>query len=98
MSNAIFHNPTLGNLNLTQVVEEILNFIKQEPEDNYDIIVGTDSKTNEKEGEVDFVTAIVVHRLGKGGRYFWSRLKRNRIYRVWSKIIRTFRKKAEKPK
>jgi len=42
------------------------------PADLFSIVVGTDSQTYY--GEAEYVTAIVVHRVGKGGRYFWRRV------------------------
>ncbi|KKP63228.1 MAG: hypothetical protein UR56_C0001G0035, partial [Candidatus Roizmanbacteria bacterium GW2011_GWC2_34_23] len=38
----------------------------------YEIIVGTDSQKTEK-GGYDFVSALVIHRIGAGGIYFWKR-------------------------
>lgn len=79
----IFHNPTLGKMNLKKVIQEILSFMEVDPKRRYDIVVGTDSEGN---GKVDFVTAIVVHRIGKGGRYFWKREFRNNINHLRPKI------------
>lgn len=81
-----YHSPTLGRLSFTEVVDEILTMLSAAPEDQYEVVVGTDSQTYAS--EVDYVSAIVVHRVGKGGRYFWRREKdkrpvslRERIYR-----------------
>jgi predicted RNase H-related nuclease YkuK (DUF458 family) len=38
----------------------------------YDIIVGTDSQKT-KSGGYDFVSALIIHRVGHGGIYFWNR-------------------------
>ena len=38
----------------------------------YEIIVGTDSQKLDK-GGYDFVSALVIHRMGSGGIYFWKR-------------------------
>jgi len=78
-----FHNPTLGKMNLTRVVQEILAFMEIDQKRRYDIIVGTDSEGN---GKVDFVTAIVIHRIGRGGRYFWKREFKNGINHLRPKI------------
>ena len=37
-------------------------------------------------GLIDFVTALVVHHIGKGGVYFWSRLERNHIHSLRQRI------------
>ena len=36
----------------------------------------------------DFVTAIVVHRVGKGGRYFWRRFKLDKFHTLRDRILR----------
>lgn len=36
----------------------------------YNLIVGTDSQKDH--GEVRFVTAVVIHRIGKGGRFYYQ--------------------------
>ena len=67
-------NSSFGlKLGVRQVVEEIIRFIEAKPKDSYKIIIGTDSEALVSK-DADFVTAIVVHRLGNGGRYFWRRI------------------------
>ncbi len=53
-----------------QLVNDLLDYVTEEPEFNYKIIVGTDSQVRE---ETHFVTAVVVHRVGKGARYYYKR-------------------------
>ncbi len=45
----------------------------QDKKARYEIIVGTDSQKVEKDS-YDFVSALIVHRLGFGGIYFWKRM------------------------
>lgn len=45
-------------------------YVCQEPEAHYRLIVGTDSQVRD---ETTFVTAIIIHRAGKGARYYYSR-------------------------
>ena len=68
---AKFHSQTYGDLEYEEIIEKIALFIKADPNFKYKVIVGTDSESRNKQG--DFVTAIVVHRIGKGGIYFWRR-------------------------
>lgn len=75
----MFQSPTLGSLELAQVRERILEFLSQEPEYKYQLVVGTDSQPHNGSG-VDFVTAIVVHRVGQGGIYFWKRVVNKKTY------------------
>ncbi|HDI11311.1 MAG TPA: hypothetical protein ENF77_03180 [Candidatus Acetothermia bacterium] len=86
MKEDTFHNPTVGPLSFPEVVREIVAMIRGAPNAAYEIVIGTDSQTYH--GVADYVSAIVVHRLGKGGRYFWKRLRerapktlRERIWR-----------------
>lgn len=83
-----FHNPTKGRLSLTQVIDEISGFIQEEPGASYGLVIGTDSQDRRIKGKelVDFVTAIVVHRRGKGGRYFWKKHRKSKIYTLRDKI------------
>jgi len=68
---AKFHSQTYGDLEYEEIIEKIALFIKADSNFKYKVIVGTDSESRNKQG--DFVTAIVVHRIGKGGIYFWRR-------------------------
>lgn len=64
-------NTSFGlKLNSDQIIHEIINFMRAEPRHQYKVIIGSDSERNGDAG-ADFVTAIVVHRVGNGGRYFW---------------------------
>ena len=60
-------------LNANRVVEEIRKFMNGDPNRCYKIIIGSDSE-HLQDRTADFVTAIVVHRVGNGGRYFWRRV------------------------
>ena len=46
--------------------------MNQDTESTYKIIVGSDSQKKQS-GFTDFVTAIIVHRVGSGAIYFWKR-------------------------
>mgnify|MGYP000870028096 FL=1 len=65
-----FISPTKGHLSFDQVFAEILTYASEHPEDKYSLIVGTDSQLKD---ETCFVTALIVHRQGKGGRFFYTR-------------------------
>lgn len=75
----MFHSPTFGILELPQIREKILGFLEKEPERKYQIVVGTDSQPHNGSG-VDFVTAIVIRRVGVGGIYFWKRTVNKKHY------------------
>ena len=79
---SIFYSATFGELNLSGVVEKVGNYIHSEPKYKYRVIIGTDSQGHQNGIRfADFVSAIVVHRVGAGGVYFWQR---ERVEKVWS--------------
>jgi predicted RNase H-related nuclease YkuK (DUF458 family) len=39
-------------------------------------------------GRADFVTAVVVHRIGNGGRYFWRRATAGKFHTLRDRIIK----------
>ena len=88
MSNFLqgyFYNPSRGNLKMTQVIEEILNYISEKPEKFYDIIVGCDSSSGETP---DFPVAVVILRVGEGGRFFLKKIAyKNRKFYNWKMRI-----------
>ena len=73
-----FFSPSMGELLLDGLVLEIAQYIKEKGDHLYRLVIGTDSQTRGSNGlsEIFFVTAVVLHRVGLGGRYFWSRDKR----------------------
>lgn len=83
MDTPRFISPTQGELGFAAVIDEISKFIEAEPA-KYKLIVGTDSEDG---AEVDFVSVIVMHRVGTCARYFWTKMReakmpslRQRIY------------------
>ncbi len=69
-----FFNSSLGiRLGPDQIVQTIIEFMKADPKREYRITIGTDSE-RKSDKTADFVTAIVVHRVGNGARYFWRRI------------------------
>jgi len=80
-----FHSPTYGILTIAQIINRISEFVRAVPDQKYRIIIGTDSQSHNGTG-VDFVTALVVHRVGGGGIYFWKGYKKNRPYMLKERI------------
>ena len=79
--DGFFVSPTQGILTPKEAVSEISKFINEEPEKFYRIVIGSDSQARHVngKGEIDFVTALIVHRRGSGARYFW---KKERVQKV----------------
>ena len=71
-SSETFHSPTHGQLTQTDLVGRIRDFVVASQDHEYRLIIGTDSLPNAA-GQVYLVTAIVLHRVGNGGIYFWQR-------------------------
>jgi uncharacterized protein len=69
----LFHSSFGLQLSTKQIVEELIQFMRVDAKRDYKIIIGSDSEgRNDK--TADFVSAIVIHRVGNGGRYFWRRV------------------------
>ena len=81
----IFHSPTYGIITIAQIINRISEFVRKAPDQKYRIIIGTDSQSHHGTG-VDFVTALVVHRVGGGGIYFWKGYKKTRPYTLKERI------------
>lgn len=73
-----FRSPTLGELNLAQVVDEVENFIKRENNSHFKLVLGTDSELTVKD-TAHFVSAVVLHHVGHGGIYFWGGVTKSGI-------------------
>ena len=65
-----FVSPTKGRLSFEQVFRDLKAFVEQVPDAKYKLIVGTDSQAREA---VCYVTAIVILREGKGGRFYYAK-------------------------
>ena len=81
----MFQSPTHGELSYQEVRARILSFMKEEPSRPYRLVIGTDSQPHNGAG-IDFVTAIVVHRIGAGGVYFWERTVEKKHYVLRSRM------------
>jgi predicted RNase H-related nuclease YkuK (DUF458 family) len=84
--NGKFYNPTKGNLSFQKVVDEIISYISEKPEKFYDVIVGCDSSSGE---EPNFPVAIVVLRVGHGGRFFLKKIhyQNRKFYNLKQRIL-----------
>ncbi|MBI3380358.1 ribonuclease H-like YkuK family protein [Candidatus Gottesmanbacteria bacterium] len=81
----MFNSPTFGSLSLEEVRKKILQFMANKPEYKYQLVIGSDSQPKNGHG-CDFVTAIVVHRLGLGGIYFWKRIVETKSFVLRTRI------------
>lgn len=82
-----FYNPTKGNLTLDGTLEEMMNYMLEKPDINYEIVVGCDSSSDE---EPHFPAAIVILRKGAGGRFFLKKItysKERKFYNFRQRIL-----------
>ncbi len=68
----MYQSPTHGKVDLENLKKIISSFMAQDKKATYEIIVGSDSQKI-KTGSYDFVSALIIHRVGAGGIYFWKR-------------------------
>jgi len=69
--NEKFFNPSRGSLSLPEVLDEMVNYMKEKPHRTYEVIVGCDSSATE---DPTFPVVIVVLRKKQGGRFFLRRV------------------------
>jgi len=82
----LFTSPSKGQVSFEEMFEDLVNYTNEYPDESYKLIIGTDSHSILNESVI-FVTAVVVHRIGKGGRFYYHKQKkpymeslRQRIY------------------
>lgn len=80
-----FTSPTHGQLLWPDVLSKVVWFMSLDTNASYDLIIGTDSEA--VNGASDFVSAVIVHKKGRGGVYFWGRQKISHLnsmkQRIW---------------
>lgn len=79
----IFQTGTHQRVFLSDIIQRIEQFISEDPDREYRLSVGTDSMTYDA---TYFVLAIVVHRVGNGGIYFYKRFQHPAIRNLRDKL------------
>ncbi len=79
-----FISPTSGTISFDGMFSVIVDYINQAPADVYNLIVGTDSFLN---SETLFVSAVIIHRVGHGGRYFYRKNPRRKMDSLRQRIF-----------
>lgn len=81
---------TYGTVKIYQVINIIKMFLEENPSADYSLVIGTDSHEKEsgKNGtkSISLVTAVLVHRRGFGGKYFWKRKELKNVHNLREKI------------
>ena len=82
-----FNSPTKGQMSLKDVSKDILSYIKEDQQRKYNLVIGTDSHGQK---EAEFITAVIIHRIGRGGRYFWKKSEKQKInglrHKIWKEV------------
>lgn len=87
--NKLLNSLTHGEININESVKLIKNFLEERPTSEYSLVIGTDSHEKTTEGNsktINLVTAVLVHRKGYGGKYFWRRRNLSNIHSLREKI------------
>jgi predicted RNase H-related nuclease YkuK (DUF458 family) len=79
-----FVSPTEGRLTFQEMFRSLVGYVKTEPDQHYHLIIGTDSLLSD---DTTFVTAVIVHRVGRGGRYFYRRFRNRKIESLRQRIL-----------
>ncbi len=85
-----FHSSLGIPFSPNQIIENIIRFMQVDDKRKYKIIIGSDSEKI-SDTHADFVTAIVCHRVGNGGIYFWRRVQAGNCHtlrnRIWQEVL-----------
>ena len=76
MLDQTFHNPSIGEMTFDEVISTLIAEMSGHSQERFELLIGTDSSSSPQ--HLELVSAIVLHKMGKGGRYFWTR-KRERL-------------------
>ena len=79
-----FISPTFGKLSFRQMFEHVVGYMSEEPDQTYHVIIGTDSLLSDN---TCFVTAVIIHRLGHGGRYFYRKMVNRKMDSLRQRIF-----------
>ncbi len=79
-----FISPTYGRLSFDRMFQQLVDYMREEPDQRYNLIIGTDSLLGD---DTCFVTAVVIHRVGHGGRYFYHKFRNRKIESLRQRIL-----------
>lgn len=85
-----FQSITHGVLLLSEVAQNIKEYLERDENAEYSLLIGTDSHEKRKdlkdESEIQLVSAILLYKKGHGGKYFWHKKRAQKIYSLREKI------------
>jgi uncharacterized protein len=74
-------------LTVEEVVREVITFMGSDLTRRYRVTIGTDSLLSSNKN-ADFVSAVVVHRIGNGGKYFYRRFELGKFHTLRDRMIK----------
>ncbi len=80
----IFVSPSKGGMSFEAMMDDIIQYIKGLSTSSYKIIIGSDSMVK---NDTCFITAVIVHRLGKGARYYYHKRIQRKIRSLRQKVF-----------
>lgn len=90
LTDEIFQSKTHGLMTISQIIERIKAFLEEDAQAEYSLVIGTDSHEKKMVGKkvstINLVTAILIHRKGFGGKYFWRKEQQSNIHSLREKI------------
>ena len=82
-----FVSPTKGVLTMDEMVEDLLAQVRAYPQDRFRIMIGSDSQAKLSNQQVTFVSAVIVHHVGKGARYYIHREQQRHMYSLRQRMF-----------
>ena len=79
-----FVSPTYGSLTFDAMFERLMGYVSENGGQRYRLIIGTDSFLN---SETLFVSAVIIHKIGHGGRYFYKKTRHRKIESMRQRIF-----------
>lgn len=81
----VFHSPSKGQMELSEVIIDILDYISEDITRSYKLLVGSDSHPHQQ--GTCFVSAVIIHRQGKGARYYYNKSMEQKIKSLRQRIF-----------
>lgn len=81
-----FIHPRRGKITLDEIIHDIQAFMSESANLRYKIVIGTDSQTTQQ--ETVFVTAVIIHRIGKGARFYTRKVHSHALHDLRYRIYR----------
>jgi len=79
-----FVSPTYGSLTFDDMFDRVMAYVSENGGQKYRLIIGTDSFLN---SETLFVSAVIIHKVGHGGRYFYKKTRHRKIDSMRQRIF-----------